>query len=62
MTENIVSIDAGANGLAADISARGFSGQYVSDYPCGNGLLTAVAFGRIGRRQVARMIAQGFSG
>ena len=62
MTENIVIIDAGASGLAADISARGFSGPYVSDYPCGKGLLMAVAFWRIARRQVVRMIEQGFSG
>ena len=62
MTENIVIIGAGASGLAADMSARGFSGPDVSDYPYGNGLLTAVALGRIARRKVARMIEQGFSG
>ena len=55
-------IGAGASVLAADISARGLFWPDVSDYPYGNGLLTAVAFGRIGRRQVERMIAQGFSG
>ena len=60
--DNIVIIGAGESGLVADKSARGFSGPDASDYPYGSGLLTAVAFGRIGRRQVERMIAQGFSG
>ena len=53
---------AGASGLVADMSARGFSGPDVSDYHYGNGLLKAVALGWIARRKVARMIEQGFSG
>ena len=55
-------IGAGACVLAPDISARGLFWPDVSNYPYGNGLLTAVAFERIGRRQVERMFAQGFSG
>ena len=55
-------IGAGASALAADISARGLFGLDVSDYPYVNGLLKAVALGMIARRQVERMITQGFSG
>ena len=55
-------IGAGASGLAADMSARGFSGPDALGYPYTNGLLTAVALGRIAIRKVARMIEQGFSG
>ena len=55
-------IGGGAGTATADMAERGFSGLDVSDYPYGNGLLTAVALGRIARRQAARMIEQGFSG
>ena len=62
MTENIVIIGVGASGLVADMFAGGVSGPDVSDHPYGIGLSMAVALGRIARRQVARMIEQGFSG
>ena len=50
------------NLLAAGGAARGVSGPDVSGYLSGNGLLTAVALGRIAGRQAARMIEQRGSG
>ncbi|NDD10133.1 MAG: FAD-binding protein, partial [Rhodobacteraceae bacterium] len=47
------------NLLAAGGAARGVSGPDVSGYLSGNGLLTAVALGRIAGRQAGRMLEAG---
>jgi len=46
------------NLFAAGGAARGVSGPEVSGYLSGNGLLTAVALGRVAGREAARMILE----